>query len=158
MHIRPYTETDLAAVVQLFTDAIHGLAASHYDAAQRDAWAPQPPDLTRWRERVAPLQILVAEEGGTLLGFVGYERSGYIDLMFTSPAAARRGIASRLLARAQAELQVLGVPKLFTNASLLGRPFFERQGFSVTEEQQISLRGASFRRFSMAKILTAPAA
>ena len=120
---------------------------------RRSAWAPRPPDLAAWRNRLAPLQILVADDGEALLGFVGYERSGYIDLMFTSPTAARQGIASRLLARAQAELAALGVTRLFTNASLLGRPFFERQGFTVEEEQQVSLRGASFRRFAMVKPL-----
>jgi putative acetyltransferase len=156
MRIRPYTNADLAAVAQLFTDAIHGLAASHYDAAQRKAWAPQPPDLGLWDTRLKPLKVLVAQEaenGEALLGFVGYEEDGHIDLMFTSPPAARRGVASQLLGRAEAALRELGVAELFTEASLLGRPFFARQGFTVKEEQHIELRGARFRRFAMVKAL-----
>jgi putative acetyltransferase len=156
MLIRPYTHTDLNAVAQLFTDAIHGLAASHYDEAQRAAWAPRPPNLDYWQTRLSPLQVLVAQDppdGGALLGFIGYEKDGHIDLMFTSPTAARRGVASRLLGQAEAALRALDVQALFTEASLLGRPFFERQGFTVKEEQHIELRGAKFRRFAMVKAM-----
>jgi putative acetyltransferase len=97
MRIRAYTDADLAAVAQLFTNAIHGLAVSHYDEAQRKAWAPQPPDLGIWERRLKPLKVLVAQDAknaDALLGFVGYEEDGHIDLMFTSPSAARRGVAS----------------------------------------------------------------
>ena len=55
MHIRAYTDTDLAAVANLFTNAIHGLAVTHYDAAQRKAWAPQPPELGIWEARLKRL-------------------------------------------------------------------------------------------------------
>src|SRR6187551_2665898 len=99
MHVRPYTDADLAAVAQLFTDAIHGLAVTHYDEAQRKAWAPQPPDLGIWAARLKPLKVLLAqdaENSEALLGFVGYEEDGHIDLMFTSPLTARRGVASQL--------------------------------------------------------------
>lgn len=162
MLIRPYTHADLAAVAQLFTDAIHGLAVSHYDAVQRTAWAPRPPDLGLWENRLKPIQVLIAQDevqeagggAGKLLGFIGYENNGHIDLMFTSPTAARRGIASRLLGQAESALRALHVQTLFTEASLLGRPFFERQGFSVKEEQHIELRGAQFRRFAMVKALS----
>lgn len=159
MRIRPYTDADLTAVAQLFTDAIHGLAVSHYDAAQLKAWAPQPPDLGIWERRLKPLKVLVAqdaENAGALLGFVGYEEDGHIDLMFTSPLAARRGVATQLLGRAEAALRELGVAGLYTEASLLGRPFFARQGFTVKEEQQVELRGAQFRRFAMVKALPTP--
>ena len=156
MHIRPYQDSDLAAVAQLFTDAVHGLAGSHYDAVQREAWAPRPPDLGLWKTRLGPLQILLAQdaEGGGLLGFIGYEKNGHIDLLFTSPAAARRGVASQLYGHAETALCGLGIVELFTEASLVSRPFFERQGFAVREEQRIERRGATLRRFAMTKTVT----
>ena len=159
MLIRPYTHADLRAVAQLFTDAIHGLAVSEYDEVQRAAWAPRPPDLSLWERRLKPIQVLVAqdaENSEALLGFIGYENNGHIDLMFTSPLAARRGVASQLLGRAENALRKLGVAEIYTEASLLGRPFFARQGFTVKEEQQVELRGARFRRFAMVKALEKP--
>ena len=153
MLVRPYRDSDLAAVAQLFTDAIHGLAGSHYDAVQREAWAPRPPDLGLWKTRLIPLHILLAQgtEGGNPLGFIGYEESGHIDLLFTSPGAARRGVASQLYGHAEAALRSLGAVELFTEASLASRPFFERQGFVVKEEQSVERRGAMLHRFAMVK-------
>lgn len=156
MHIRPYTNADLAGVAQLYTDAVHGLAGSHYDEAQRKAWAPQPPDLGIWEARLKPLRVLLAQEAensDALLGFVAYEDDGHIDLMFSSPLAARRGVASQLLGRAEAALRAIGVAQLYTEASLVGQPFFARQGFTVTGEQLVERRGARLRRFVMVKAL-----
>jgi putative acetyltransferase len=159
MHIRPYTNADLAAVAQLYTDAVHGLAGSHYDEAQRIAWAPQPPDLGIWENRLEPLKVLLAQEtenSDALLGFIAYEDDGHIDLMFSSPLAARRGVASQLLGRAEAALHAIGVAQLYTEASLVGQPFFARHGFTVRGEQLVERRGAQLRRFDMVKALDKP--
>jgi putative acetyltransferase len=149
------TMRDVGAIAALFTASVHELAAAHYDAAQRTAWAPQPPDLGHWRERLANLQTLVAECGSRMAGFISYAPDGHIDLLFTSPAYARQGIATLLYHRAELALCESGVRHLFTEASLVARPFFERQGFRVTQEQLVDLRGAQFRRFAMSKLLGA---
>ena len=62
-------------------------------------------------------------------------------------------MASQLFGRTEATLRALGVTQLYTEASLLGRPFFTRHGFMVKEEQHIELRGAQFLRFAMVKAL-----
>lgn len=51
MIIRSYRDADLAAIAELFTASVHSLAVGHYDAVQRAAWAPQPPDLEHFFER-----------------------------------------------------------------------------------------------------------
>ena len=151
MIIRSYREANLAAIADLFTASVHSLAVGHYDAVQRAAWAPQPPDLTYWRERLRSMQTLIAEEDGALAGFIAYEQNGHIDLLFTAPEYARRGVASLLYRHVESALLILGVEALFTEASLVARPFFERQGFRVEEEQHVKVRGAWFRRYAMRK-------
>jgi len=155
MQIRPSLDSDLAAVTELFTASVHQLASSDYDAAQCAVWAPRPPDAEVWRERLSSRQTLVAEEGGSLAGFIAFEEDGHIDLLFTAPSFARRGVASLLLQSAESRLSVAGVGGLFTEASLTARPFFERHGFTVTEEEQVQRGGVSFRRFAMHKPLRA---
>lgn len=157
MIIRPYTPADLEPVARLFTASVHEVAASHYDAQQRAAWAPQPPDLAVWQKRLAPLTTLVAElvaeENSRLAGFLSYEDDGHIDLLYTAPGSTRTGVASRLYHEAETGLAEAGATELFTEASLVARPFFERQGFEVTEEQNVTRNGVSFRRFAMRKRL-----
>lgn len=149
MRLRAYLGDDLDAVAALFTASIHGLAATHYNAAQRAAWAPRPPDIEGWRQRLANLRVVVAEEGDRLCGFCGWEDDGHIDLLFVAPGCAGRGVAKALFDHAAAALAELGIAELFTEASLVARPFFERQGFVVEEEQQVERRGVVLRRFAM---------
>lgn len=153
--LRDYTDADLSEVVALYTAAVHGLTGDHYTAAQRMAWAPLQPDLAGWRERLRGLRVLLAEERGVLAGFIAWDADGHIDLLFTAPACARRGVAGMLYARAEAALRAAGVGELRTEASLVARPFFEGQGFDVVEVEGVLRGGVSLRRFAMRKRLSA---
>lgn len=151
--IRKYRIQDLSPVVRLFTDSVHELTAGAYDETQRYAWASRTPHLDTWRERLESLETLVAEEGSDLAGFISYEKDGTIDLVFTAPNYARRGIASALYHEAEQQLKDLGVTELKTEASVVARPFFERHGFEVVDEQRVTVRGAQFLRYLMRKSL-----
>lgn len=151
--IRPYSESDLEAVARLFTDSVHHLADKYYDPDQLAAWAPQPPDLSSWAARLASVETLVAEIDGKLAGFISYELNGHIDLLFTSPMECRRGVASELFRHAEAALAGRGASELFTEASLAARPFFERFGFKITEEQRVQRNGVTLVRYAMRKSL-----
>lgn len=154
--IRPYRESDVEALVSLFTDSVHHLTGSHYDENQRAAWAPRPPEMNCWTQRLARLKALVAEADTSIAGFISYEQNGHIDLLYTSPAYSRRGIASALYRETEAKLAHDGTSELFTEASTVARPFFEHCGFHVVEEQCVQVRGVTFRRHAMRKLLVAP--
>lgn len=149
MRLRAYCSGDLDAVVALFTASVHRLAADHYDEAQRSAWAPRPPDVEGWRRRLSGLRVVVAESRDRLCGFCGWEDDGHIDLLFVAPGCAGRGVAQALFDHAAAVLADQGIAELFTEASLVARPFFERQGFIVAEEQRVERSGVELRRFAM---------
>lgn len=150
---RPYESADLPGVIDTYTTAIQTLAASHYSPEQIAAWAPVPPDPIRWRERLSRLHTIVADADGALAGFVSYTGDGYIDFLFTHPAFARRGVATRLYRHAEAALCAARVPRLTTFASLASRQFFERHGFQVEREEDTDCRGVLLRRYAMQKPL-----
>jgi putative acetyltransferase len=152
MNLREYTEADLAAIASLFTASVHELGAPHYDISQREAWAPIPPDLETWATRLAKLHTLLASEGSELAGFISYELNGHIEFLYTGPVFERRGVASLLYQHVQNALSGI---ELFTEASLIAKPFFLRQGFHVLEEQRVIRRGIAFRRFAMRKAVLA---
>lgn len=149
--IRHACDADLAAIAELFTESIHGLAGAHYDVAQRAAWAPRPPDLEGWRTRLAGLRTLLAEDAAGLLGFLSYEPDGHIDLLYTAATQARRGVATALLQRAEREMGTLGADVFHTEASLVAQPFFARHGYAVVAEEVAYRQGLAFRRLRMNK-------
>lgn len=153
IELRAYHDGDLAAVAALFTASIHGLAVAAYSAEQRAAWAPEPPDLAQWRARLHGQRTLLAVDGTVIAGFLTHSDDGHIDLLYTAPGHARRGVASALYQRAETTLRQQGVSVLVTEASLIAAPFFAAQGFDTVEEQNVERGGLWFRRFLMRKSL-----
>lgn len=153
INLRPYQADDLTAVTALFSASIQHLAAAHYNAAQRLAWAPQAPDMPAWQERLTSLQVLLAQRNGQLAGFIGFSRNGHIDLLYTAPGYARQGVASALYAAAEQQLRAAGASELYTEASLVAEGFFARQGFSVQQAQTVTRGAVTLPRMLMRKTL-----
>jgi putative acetyltransferase len=129
------------------------LARPFYDDAQRAAWAPDEASLDEWRDRLADMSVLVAADDGRLAGFIGYTADGHVALLYTASHAARKGIATRLYDRVERQWRAAGVPRAFSEVSLAARPFFERHGFTILEEERVERRGQLFTRFRMTKEL-----
>jgi putative acetyltransferase len=72
MHVRPYHDADLDALVDVSTASVHGLGAPHYTAEQRSAWAPRPAGLDAWRQRLRPPETRLAMVDGALAGFMSW--------------------------------------------------------------------------------------
>ena len=151
VNLRPFLPSDLEQVMRVYHDAIHTLAAPFYTPEELCAWAPQHMDADRWRQRLATVQTIVAESGGIIAGFLTYDFTGHIDMLFTLPQFARQGLATRLFLNAEVELLKAAISTVFTEASLAARPFFERQGFQVDAEEYSECRGHKLRRFRMSK-------
>jgi putative acetyltransferase len=99
---------------------------------------------------------LVPESEGLLAGFASYTEDGYLDLLFTHPAFARRGVATQLYLHVESVLRTAGVEKISTHASLAARSFFEHHQFQIDAEEQVERRGVYLRRFAMHKELNRP--
>jgi putative acetyltransferase len=151
---RLHKPSDLPSVIDVYTASIRSLAAPFYSPDQITAWAPAMPLVERWQQRLASVHTFVADSDGDLVGFASYRRDGYLDLLFTHPAFARRGIATRLYCRVESALRSEGCLRVFTHASLAGRPFFDHHGFHVDAEESVECRGAYLRRFAMHKELS----
>ena len=132
MNLRPYKSSDLESVAHLFTASIHGLAIGHYDASQRAAWAPQPPDLSEWDERLNGLHTVVAEnDDNELAGFLSYAMNGYIGLLYVSPRYPRRGVASLLYHEIESTLLLLcGRRRTIHRSDCDGSPILSAPKFS----------------------------
>lgn len=151
--VRPLRPDDIEPLARLFHASVHELGRDHYDARQREAWAPTSIDPLAWQQRLATMQVLVAEDEEGRAGFLGSSREGYVAMLFTAPRSARRGVASALYRSVEEQWQRSGVALAHAEVSSIARPFFERQGFVVTAEEEVERGGARLRRFLMQKTL-----
>ena len=155
VEIRDATMRDAASMADLFHHTILKVNVRDYSRAQVEAWAGPAPEPEKWRKRIAAgecvRQTFVAAQGERVLGFAEFEGDGHIDTLYVHHEYQGRGIASLLLDRIEAEAQGLGLARLYTEASITAKPFFERRGFSVMSPQLVEQGGCTFRNFVMEK-------
>jgi putative acetyltransferase len=156
--LRPYRLDDAPALLALFRDTIRRVNSRDYSPAQVAAWASDDIDTRTWFGRFDGRFVVVAEEAGLPVGFAELELSGHIDRVYVSANHQRRGIGRQLLATVVAEARRLGLARLFTEASITARPFFEAEGFAVLARQVVTCRGAEFVNYRMERLLAEPPA
>jgi putative acetyltransferase len=97
--------------------------------------------------------VLVAEDGGHLVGFAELSPEGTIDMVYVHKDHQGRGIATALLAELESSARKTGVSRLTTTASRVAKPFFLRRGFNQLAAQTVERRGMRIENFRMEKSL-----
>ncbi len=150
---RAYQPGDAAALAALFRASIEALAASHYDAAQRAAWAASADDLGGFATRLARGTTLVALADDEPVAFGQLHPHDHVEMLYTAPGWARQGLATALLARLEALARAAGAPLLTSDASEVSESVFRRAGFMLVAPQTVQRDGVSLRRFHLCKSL-----
>ena len=153
MRVRTYEIGDTQQIVKLFYDSVHEVNIRDYTQAQVDAWAPADMDIESWTKSLSSKFTFVAEEGEKIAGFGELEASGHIDCFFCHQDFQRQGVGRLILKQIESKAQKLGIKKLFTEASITARLFFESQGFIAIGKQEVERRGQKFINFVMEKII-----
>ena len=149
VRIRGFEKADARAAARVLYDSVHGATASAYDAAERRAWAPEPPDGPTWLARLSGHTTLVAERAGMVIGFMSLSDDGCIDLAYVAPGDVGTGVGGRLYDAIVAEARRRGLTALRTDASHIARPFFERRGWAVVRRRTVERNGVTLINFLM---------
>jgi len=151
--IRRYRPGDLAGLIALFRDTVRRVNGRDYSPQQVMAWAPDEIDARQWRHRFDNKVVWVADLEGTPVGFVDVARDGLIDMLYVHADHQGKGIASLLLRTVEASARTRGLLRLFTEASITARPFFEHRGFRVIAPQRVMRWAQEFLNYRMDKAL-----
>lgn len=147
--IRSYLSTDCEELAALFYNTVHTINAKDYTQQQLDVWAPKKINLETWNRSFLEHFCVVAEENRTIVGFGDIDASGYLDRLFVHADYQRMGIASSICTQLERAAQ----GTILTHASITAKPFFERRGYQVKQQQTIQRHGVSFINFVMEKPL-----
>ncbi|MGV1758054.1 GNAT family N-acetyltransferase [Rhizobium sp. A22-96] len=150
--IKAYVPDDARATIDIFLRAIRETASKDYSPEQIAAWA-KVDDAEVWAQYRASRPTWLAMNGPMPVGFTDLKPDGCLDMMFVDPDHQGKGIASLLLATVEKAARDQGLQRIFTEASLTARPFFERKGFVVLAAQQVQKLGQTLANFRMEKML-----
>lgn len=81
------------------------------------------------------------------------EPDGHLDMLYCHPDHTRKGLANELLAHAEMVAHSEGMKRLFTEASELARPAFERAGYAVMHRRDFEVDGVPIHNYAMEKML-----
>jgi putative acetyltransferase len=153
-HCIAYQPRYAGEVAALYHLSVHNIDPEIYSLREQEAWAPTPPDLSFWQQRLESTSPWLMMESEQLIGFVEYRAERhYIDCLYVHPLYQRQGIAGTLLKKIEASL----VPstQLHTHASKVARPFFEQHGFVCQQMNKVQRRGVTLVNYSMVKEVNA---
>jgi len=139
--IRRFRDDDAETLAELCLAAIDQIGSHGYSSEQVNAWAARHPGPLLYRERVAAGAVIfvAADEHDTPVAYALIEPDGHLDRLYNHPDHSRRGLAVQLLKRTEAHAISYNMPRLYTEASELARPAFERAGYTVTQRRDFEM-------------------
>jgi len=152
--IREANIQDVNEIAILFHNTIRHINDKDYTPTQIETWAGIAPEPEKWIAHLETKQTFVACLYREIVGFAEFETDGHIDALYTHYDHQREGIASRLMERIELEAQRLEIVRLYTEASITVRRFFEKKGFVVVQPQDIEYRRVRFRNYKMEKYIS----
>ncbi len=153
MNIRPFAIADEQALWALFRQSVHQVNKADYTPAQLLAWAPDDDNPQWFYQRIRDIKPYVLEMIGEIVAYADLQPDGVIDQFFCHPDWVGQGLGQRLFAYLQERASERGLTRLSADVSITARPFFERLGFVVLEEQEVELRGQRLINFKMQRVL-----
>ncbi|AWL11776.1 hypothetical protein HMF8227_01298 [Saliniradius amylolyticus] len=154
IRISSYSPSHARAIADLYHAAVHGIDSLVYSKAQKEAWAPTPPDYTFWAKRLQDKQPFVALVDERVAGFMELEADGHIDCAYTHPDFQGSGVASALYQHLESQATAKGIDSLYVEASIVAKPFFEHRDFMVLRSNKVYKKGLELINFSMEKPLS----
>ncbi|MEA2835497.1 MAG: putative acetyltransferase [Bradyrhizobium sp.] len=121
--LRPYAAADEDAAIELWR-ATWQHAYPSIDFAARINWWRE-----RWRKELVPnANIVVAEQGGALIGFVTIDATGYLDQLVVGPEHWGSELGTALVDEAK-RLSPAGITLLVNTDNARAVKFYRRNGF-----------------------------
>lgn len=127
-HLRRYQPSDEDAAIALWLETWQR-AYPDIDFAARVPWWRE-----RWRSELVPnAAIMVAEQAGTLIGFVTIDATGYLDQLVVAPDHWGSKLADALVGEAK-RLSPQGITLLVNTDNVRAIRFYQRNGFAQAGE------------------------
>ncbi|ELB2044072.1 GNAT family N-acetyltransferase [Vibrio parahaemolyticus] len=149
--IRKYKESDARALWAIFYHTIRNVNIRDYSQAQVEAWAPDNFDPEVWLRKMNSIVPFVAEIDGDIVGYTDLQENGLIDHFFCHHEHQGKGIGRSLMEHVLSVGNQQGICRFYSEVSITARPFYERLGFKVVQEQTVEVRGQTLSNFVMEK-------
>ena len=155
--IRAALQSDAVELKNLFQNTVLAINRRDYSQAEVEDWASCGDDLSNIEDMIKTHYFIVAvNQQSEIVGFSSITPQGYLHSMFVHKNFQGEGIATMLLNEIEQYAITNGIIRITSEVSLTARPFFEKKGYIVEEEQKRKANQLSLTNFWMAKQTICP--
>lgn len=154
LKLRVAYKQDIPKLQEIYFNAIHFVCNKHYTTKQLQAWSDEAKDYDTWQQILQEQYVLVAENEGTIVGFGSLQNTNHIHLLYVHFLHQRKGIAKAIYVAFQKLAADKKVNSLTVEASITARPFFQKMGFVLKQQQEVYRQTTSFINYKMEKQVT----
>ena len=155
--IRAALQSDAVELKKLFQNTVLAINRRDYSQAEVEDWASCGDDLSNIEDMIKTHYFIVAvNQQSEIVGFSSITPQGYLHSMFVHKDFQGEGIATILLNEIEQYAITNGIMWITSEVSLTARPFFEKKGYIVEEEQKRKANQLSLTNFWMAKQTICP--
>ena len=155
--IRAALQSDAVELKKLFQNTVLAINRRDYSQAEVEDWASCGDDLSNIEDMIKTHYFIVAvNQQSEIVGFSSITPQGYLHSMFVHKDFQGEGIATILLNEIEQYAITNGIMRITSEVSLTARPFFEKKGYIVEEEQKLKANQLSLTNFWMAKQTICP--
>ncbi|SCI96205.1 putative acyltransferase [uncultured Bacteroides sp.] len=150
-------QSDAVELKKLFQNTVLAINRRDYSQAEVEDWASCGDDLSNIEDMIKTHYFIVAvNQQSEIVGFSSITPQGYLHSMFVHKDFQGEGIATILLNEIEQYAITNGIMRITSEVSLTARPFFEKKGYIVEEEQKRKANQLSLTNFWMAKQTICP--
>ena len=150
--IRVALNTDIEEIQSLYRNTVLVINRRDYSQAEVEDWASCGDDLSKIEDMIKTHYFIVAvNRQSEIVGFSSITPQGYLHSMFVHKDFQGKGIATMLLEEIERYAITAGIMRITSEVSLTARPFFEKKGYIVKEEQKRKANQLSLTNFRMAR-------
>ncbi|WP_288614622.1 GNAT family N-acetyltransferase [uncultured Bacteroides sp.] len=155
--IRPALQSDAVELKNLFQNTVLAINRRDYSQVEVEDWASCGDNLSNIEDMIKTHYFIVAvNQQSEIVGFSSITSQGYLHSMFVHKDFQGEGIATMLLNEIEQYAITNGIMRITSEVSLTARPFFEKKGYIVEEEQKRKANQLSLTNFWMAKQTICP--
>ena len=155
--IRAALQSDAVELKNLFQNTVLAINRRDYSQAEVEDWASCGDDLSNIENMIKTHYFIVAvNQQSEIVGFSSITPQGYLHSMFVHKDFQGEGIATMLLNEIEQYAITNRIMRITSEVSLTARPFFEKKGYIVEEEQKRKANQLSLTNFWMAKQTICP--
>jgi putative acetyltransferase len=155
--IRKYKPEDAQDLANIYYNTIHKINIQHYTEEQVNVWAPDTSlEICGWAKKFERTNPFVAIIDNIIVGFAEFTLDGHIDCFYCHHNWIGKGVGPALMGAIFEQAHALNIARIFVEASITAKPFFEKHGFTTVSKQTVVLVGIGLTNYVMERRLNVP--